>query len=131
MTKENKPNTEWHPPAKEIGGVDIQEYFALMFVFEILGFKLQKNKNFKNYPVFAGLEEIIDRVKEIENLLKKKKLYFYKSNGSIYADYKIMGNRFFEKHSFESTSDQFKLEITTQEALQLARKIVASWDWQQ
>lgn len=138
-------SVDWSPPAPNYGGVDLKEYFALMFSNEVLTMICVKAKRF-DFPIVEEVDVIIDKQKEITHRMKERNTYFYKSDGSIFMDYKIMRGEAFLKigeemgitdqeeasiAGYNFLRDRFNQDMSTYEALLLARSIVANWDWSQ
>jgi len=135
----------WHPPAKNLGGENIPALYAQFFVDEIVAMIFVKTRNF-NLPIAKGINKLTQKNEDIEKRLKKSNLYFYEPNGSVFMDYKIMRNEAYEKIGkemgekdpekasilgYNELKKQFNLNMSTDDALQLARNIVANWDWDQ
>lgn len=63
--------------------------------------------------------------------MKQQGVYFHEPDGSVFMDYKIMREIASQQFGWESIESQFSPDMSTEEAIQLARNIVANWNWAQ
>ena len=61
--------------------------------------------------------------------MKQKGVYFYEDEGSVFMDYKVMRAMASANQGWESIESQFSPDMSTEEAMELARSIIANWDW--
>ncbi len=141
------PSPEWRPPSKEYGGQDIPRYFALMFLNETIAMICAKAKRF-DFPVVAALDVFSAEADRIGEELRAQNLYFYDTegqrDGSVFMDYKLLRNLAYakvgeehganEEHRVEvgvrALKSQITADMTTEQAFEIAQKIVNTWDWE-
>lgn len=143
MSNERPP--DWHPPSKDLGGENIPEYFALLLVDAVMGTAIKTTHNF-TLPILIGADGILVDLENIKTRLIQQHIYHYDTAGnSIYGDYKIMRNEACRKIGrdldikdpedalncgYTTLMSIFDFQMSTEEALELARSIVASWCWE-
>jgi len=143
MSKERPP--DWHPPRKDHGGENIPEYFALLLLDAVMGTTIRNTRNF-TLPILAGADGISAELDNIRERLIQQQAYFYDTAGnSIYRDYKIMRDEACRKigrgldiedpenalnWGYTKLMSMFDFQMSTTEALELARSIVASGGWE-
>lgn len=135
--------TDWTAPAKDFGGENIPELYAQMLVDEVVGMMYAQTRNF-DLPIGTGIDQIEAEQKAVTSRLKDRNLYFHKPDGSIFMDYKIMRGEAYRKigrgmgiedpeqasvAGYHAVKEQFRPEMSTDEAMQIARGIIESWDW--
>lgn len=141
MSAERRAN--WRPPSQRHGGENIPELYAQMLVDKVVDMMFARTRNFE-LPIAQGMDALSSEEKQACERLKQRGQYFYQPDGSIFMDYKIMrgeayrkigqtmGEKDPEKASVlghQVISEQFRPEMSTEEAIQLARNIIANWDW--
>ena len=128
----------WKPPLKNHGGEDIPRLFVIQLLdFSscqlLLPFYRKGNLDYSNYPITQGLKILVDEAKEVSKRLREKGLFFY-DEGSIYYDFKIMwepGVRELREQGKWTYADLFNINMTTEEAFELAQEIVDGWAWEE
>lgn len=153
---EIRESGKWKPPKKELGGVDLVEYFSGLFLNEFI-FELfyqdlaPANKNTDSLLYKEYRERISPFLRKIIEELKAKNLYFHelegKRFGSVFMDYKIMEDEALRKLGrVEGPTDPLELDpdrvkgyclmktkfnpnMTLEEALIVARDFVSTWEW--
>jgi hypothetical protein len=135
---------EWHPPAPDHGGEDIPELYARMLVDEVVGMMCAETRNF-DLPIAQGIDALTQEQAEISERLKKSGQYFHLPDGSVFMDYKIMRGEAYRKMGREIEKEdpeeasvagynilkkKFNSDMSTDDALKLARSIIAGWDWE-
>lgn len=126
MTAERPTN--WQPPRKEIGGENNFELCAIRLYDQIVAMMAVKTGNFE-LPISSGADEFLKEKERIIESMKQKGVYFYEDEGSVFMDYKIMREKASANQGWESIESQFSPDMSTEEAMELARSIVANWDW--
>jgi len=134
----------WRPPSREHGGENIPELYAQMLLNEVVAMMFVETRDF-NLPIAQGIEAVTAAKNQTSQRLETKGRYFYKPDGSVFMDYKIMcdeayrrigqqsGEKDLEKASvlgYQLMKAQFSLDMSTEEALQVARNIINSWNWE-
>ena len=141
----NERPDNWHPPAQELGGENIPALFAIMLLGDIVGTICRKTKNF-SHPITQGMDELEEKEETVFTRLKQSGHFFYQGNGSLFSDFKILRAEANRKTGvamgvenpnearvagFSAVMMKFSPDMPTSEALELAMRIVASWDWEQ
>jgi hypothetical protein len=143
LIKERPEN--WQPPQRYYGGEDLVEYFTLMLVDETVAMICVKSGQF-DLPIAAGIDSVLDQKKAISGRLKDNNQFFYLPNWSIFMDYKSMrgdaqfklgqqitepGHDSLDAYFLAAAAlrESFDPQMSTAEAIALARAIVALWDW--
>lgn len=135
---------DWHPPVQNHGGEDIPEFYARILVGEVIAMMYAKKRNL-DFPIAAGLDAMREEEKGTTARLKGSGQYYHGPDGSIFTDYKILrdesytriGNSLGEEDSekasvrgFNAIKEQFHENMSIEDALQVARSIIAGWNWQ-
>jgi len=135
--------TNWGPPEKTHGGEEITEFYAMMLVDQIVSMMCMKFGSF-DLPIAAEMDNLTKLLQSVEERLKQTGQYFYQPEGSIFMDYKILRGEAYKKIGndigiddpkqanivgYQALREQFSQDMTTDEALELAKNIVAQWDW--
>ena len=141
----NERPDNWHPPAQELGGENILTLFAIMFLNGIVGMMYAKDRD-SDPPIASEMDELDQKEKAMFARLKHSGHSDREGNGSLYDDFKRMRtNAYIEIGTamgienpkearvagHKAIKSQFNPEMPTSEALELAMRIVASWDWEQ
>lgn len=136
---------DWHPPAQDHGGENIPELYARMLVDEVVAMMCSKTRNW-DLPIARGMDTLTEEQKAMSERLKQSGQYFHQPDGSVFMDYKIMRGEAYRKigrekgqgdpeeasvAGYQALKEQFNQDMSTEDALQLARSIIAGWDWEQ
>ena len=133
---------ELNPLEPNRQGPNLSEYYAQLFVEEVVSIFYARTRRL-DYPITQGIEQIVaNRVSSVEEL-KEANTYFLPEGGSVFMDYKTRRDKAFEEAGAalgvedseaaisagsRALRDRFTPDMTTAEALQLARDITSTWD---
>jgi len=139
----SKHPDNWTPPTQNYGGENIPELYARMLLDETVAMLCVQARNF-DIPIAQGIDALLAEQNAVTERLKQSGAYFYEPDGSVFMDYKIMRGEAYRKIGKEMGEDdpeeasvlghqalreQFNSDMSTEEALQLARSIIANWNW--
>ncbi len=118
------------PPAKNYGGVDIENLFSQLLFKEASAMVLRDHyATAEASKLFAEWKQINDEADKTTQALKDANAYFYQEGGSVFMDYKNLID-----HTFPNGTDfiawirtHIRIDMTTQEALHECRNLVESW----
>lgn len=120
----------WEPPHKIVGGEDNFELYAIFLYDQVVAAMCARTRNF-DLPIAADADKYIKQKAIIIENMEQRGVYFHKPHGSVFMDYKIMREIASQKEDWENIKSQFSPEMSTEEAMRLARIIVANWNWAQ
>lgn len=128
-----------HPyPSKELGGESLVAYFGGLLFHETVAMYLRDDlanpmenraATVKSTPLFSNAQKIIGEYKDIDRHLREQNLYFYRSDGSVFMDYKIMQER---KYPSDGSLGRWQKEhikptMTSEQAFDICKKEVTTW----
>lgn len=139
-----RPPEGWNPPKKLIAGVDLVKYFSNQFLSEVTAMLLKQTSHNTQLPLFLGMEDVSREIDTITGVLKGAGVYEHPDGGHLFLDYKVMrskahiklgraagilndGEALIDGH--RKSYSGFKLMMSTQEAMGVARAFVETWDW--
>ncbi|MEO8581742.1 MAG: hypothetical protein ABI425_04180 [Patescibacteria group bacterium] len=120
----------WMPPHKVVGNEDNVELFAIRLLEQIVTMLCVRARDF-DLPIAADTDKYVSRKEAIVKNLKDQNVYYSGTEGSVFIDYKIMRQIAAQQVGWGSIESQFTTDMSTDEAIQLARSIVANWNWAQ
>jgi len=120
----------WEPPKKIVGGENNFELCAIRLYDQVAVMLSTRSRNF-DLPIVAESDRYLREKDRMIESMKQKGVYFHEPDGSVFMDYKIMRELASKQDGWENIEAQFKPEMSTDEAMQLARSIVANWNWEQ
>jgi hypothetical protein len=134
----------WYPPKQNHGGENIPRLFALILLDEIVARICAQARNF-DLPIAQEIDAALLEKDNVLQRLKQEGAYTYFPNRSIFDDYKRMlclacikigsemgveDPRTASEEGFDEYKRQFYPDMPTEKALDLARNIVTTWDWE-